>query len=179
MVKMEFNLKRLLSAFGNQKSRILLFLGVSGILLIFLSSLPEREKTASDNISETPSSSAYTDDLSSRLEDFISSIEGAGEAKVLITLENSGEDRYLKAENIDRVVGSDSEKAARSEEYVLTDGEDGKTAVLVSSFEPEIRGVAVVCEGGDDAAVRARITDAVAILFHISSARVSVSKMVT
>ena len=39
------------------------------------------------------------------------------------------------------------------------------------------KGVAVICQGGDDVAVRKAITEAVCALFDISSASVSVTKM--
>lgn len=178
MKTMEFDLKRLLSGFTDKKSKLLLLVGVIGMLLIFLSGLiPEKEDRLSESAEQPFSAAAYVESLSDRLASFISSIEGAGETKVLIMLENGGEDHYLKAESADRMTGPENETSAYSEEYVLTDGKDGRSAVLVSSFEPEIRGVAVICEGGDDAAVRTRVTDAVTTLFRISSARVSVSKM--
>ena len=165
---------------SDKKSRLLLFLGIGGMFLILLSSLiPDKEEPASvsENISQQ-SAAAYAETLSEQLTSFIGAIEGAGETRVLVTLENNGESRYLRAENIDQtkeVEGTGKEN--RAEEYVLVDDENGRSAVLISFNEPEIRGVAVICEGGDIPAVQARVTDIVTALLHISSARVSVSKM--
>ncbi|MBR6789345.1 MAG: hypothetical protein IKM31_00600 [Oscillospiraceae bacterium] len=170
-------LKAFFSGLSDKKSRILLFLGIGGMLLIFLSGLlPEKEEALPEDTART--AAAYAEDISARLTEFIGCIHGAGETKVLVFTENNGENRYLKAERVDQTkdaLGSGS--ASRAEDYVLTDGKDGRSAVLVSFYEPGIRGVAVICEGGDDPDVRARVTETVTTLLHISSARVSVSRM--
>lgn len=120
----------------------------------------------------------YVSALENRLISIISSIEGAGETKVMITLESGSEEIYLHdydyGENIDP---SGKNIVERKDEYVIVDGETGEKGIVVKVAEPEIRGVAVVCKGGDSDTVRARIVETVTALLDISSAGVSVAKM--
>ena len=42
---------------------------------------------------------------------------------------------------------------------------------------PTVQGVAVLCQGGDDVVVQARVTEAVSVLLGITTNRISVAKM--
>lgn len=48
---------------------------------------------------------------------------------------------------------------------------------LTASYVPEVRGVAVVCAGGDSDTVRAELTDLICALCHIGANRVHISPM--
>ena len=50
-------------------------------------------------------------------------------------------------------------------------------ALVEMTWEPVIRGIAVVCEGADDVTVNAQITQAVSVLTGVSTNRISISKM--
>jgi len=172
-------LKAFFAGLPDKKSRLLLVLGIGGMLLIFLSGLlPERKNEPTEAVPGRPEVQSYGELLSEQLTSFVGSMEGAGQTRVLVMLENDGEDRYLKEENTDRAMDADgSAQEAKTEEYLLTDNEKGRSAVQISYSVPEIRGVAVICEGGDIPAVQAQITDTLSALLHISSARISVSKI--
>lgn len=174
--------KALFAGLSDKKSRLLMILGIGGMLLILLSSLiPEKsqdEAVSTEPVPAQQTAAAYTAALEEQLSSFISQIEGAGRTKVLVTLENNGETRYLKAENSDQTKGGEeSGRDSWTEEYVLVDGQDGRKTVAVSVEEPVIRGVAVICQGGDQTAVQARVLETVTTLLDISSARVSISKL--
>ena len=64
-------------------------------------------------------------------------------------------------------------KRQRESEYVLSDG----VPVLESSIEPSVKGVSVICEGGDDIKVIARITEFVSVGLGIPTNRICVTKM--
>ena len=120
----------------------------------------------------------YINDLETRLISIVSSIEGAGETKVMLTLESGSEEVYLHdydyGENID---SSGKNIVERKDEYVIIDGESGEKGIVVKVAEPKIRGVAVVCKGGDSDVVSVRITETVTALLDIPANRVSVAKM--
>ena len=77
----------------------------------------------------------------------MTSISGAGEAKIFLTMDNSGENVYLK-------------------------NTDTKTV----SIEPKVRGVVVVCDGGDDPVTVSRVLEAVTKALNISSDKVCITK---
>ena len=56
-------------------------------------------------------------------------------------------------------------------------GEETVDALVEMTWEPVIRGIAVVCEGADDVTVNAQITQAVSVLTGVSTNRISISKM--
>ena len=90
----------------------------------------------------------YSTKIENDLQTVISKIEGAGKTEVLLTMENSVE-------------------------YVYLDNSTTKT----KEIEPLIRGVLVVCEGGDDPVVVERVTDAVTKALDISTAKVCITKL--
>ena len=53
--------------------------------------------------------------------------------------------------------------------------EDG-TALAETIYQPQVRGVAVLCEGGDDVGVAARITELVSALLDLPSNRICVER---
>ena len=117
----------------------------------------------------------------------ISAIEGVGSAKVLITLESGSTNIYAQekkavsdtAEN----VGSGSEKKleqkeSTEEKYIFVEDENGRRqALLITTVEPVVKGVVIICDGAEDPKVRLRVLNAVTVALEISSARVSIEKM--
>lgn len=169
------NIKKILSGDfikSNKKTFICFIAGLLGILLIFASeAFPGSQKKNKDSDKTYVSYSNETED---KLADIISKVEGAGKTKVFLTIEESEE--YVYAQNI----SSDrKDKAQQNEdkEYVIVDGSGGKSGLLVKTVNPKIRGVAIVCEGGDDPTVQQRIYSCVSASLGISTARISISKM--
>lgn len=154
---------------------------VSGaMLLLFSEAETAVNKSENSTVTETitQSTNDYVQSLENRLVSIISSIEGAGATKVMVTLESGNEEVYLHnydyGENVDPEGKNSLE---RKDEYVIVDGDEGEKGIVVRVAEPRVRGVAVVCEGGGSDVVREQIISAVTALLDVSSARVSVSKM--
>lgn len=129
--------------------RIIIALGIAGIVLIFLSSLWDGGGgDKQDGLQSSESAESYGDNLERELTDIVSKISGVGRCEILLTMENSVE-------------------------YVYLSNGDTKT----KSIEPTVRGVAVVCDGGDDPVTKEKIIDVVTKALNISSSRVSVTKL--
>lgn len=130
----------------SDKTRIILIIiALIAVVFIFLSSDDDKEN---QNVSEY-SAENYQSVLSQNILDMVKSVKGAGEAKVLLTLENSYEYIYL---------------------------DDGKTLQKIN--EPTIRGVVVACDGGDSAGVKSDITDLLTTVLNIPSTKVCISKLI-
>lgn len=159
---------RLSAALQDEKQRVRLLtaLGLTGIFLLALSAwLPQKtSEPASPSAVQTDSGSAdYAAALESRLQDLISCMDGAGRTNVMVTLESDSE--YVYALD---TAGDGSLT------HVLPNGTDG---LLETTNTPLIRGVAVVCEGGNDPAVQARITTLVEALTGAGASHITVAKM--
>jgi len=147
-------------------SLLLMALGLLGLLFIFAA---PSEKASGKNEEVFSRSLPDSEAFSKELEDFLSRIDKAGETKVLLSFYDDGESVYLKEDSID--------SSGLSEKYVIVEGDSGREAVEVSYRLPKVRGVAVLCEGGDDPEVCLAVTEAVSAALGISSHRVSVSKI--
>lgn len=171
------NFKEKFSGFikSKNKNKIIIAVGFIGILLILLSELnfgsgtspKEKNKNADmDYVS-------YVNSLNDQLTDLLTDMDGVGDCKVMITLRNTSESVYAK--NSDSS-SSDNSKS-NSDEYVIYDSENGDSPILLKENFPDIEGVAIVCSGGDNIAVKEKVIKCVSALFNISSNRISVTKL--
>lgn len=174
---LENKIKAKLNTFINgdtKKVKIIVAVGLIGMVLILLSDVffgGSAEKPAEN--AGGISSGEYTQQLEVRLTDVISSIDGVGECRVMITLQNTAESVY--ATNYESK--SDSESSSHKDEYVLYDSSGGETPVLIKEYMPGVQGVTVVCSGGDDIKTKEKIIGCVTSLFNIPANRVSVTKI--
>ncbi|MBQ8015057.1 MAG: hypothetical protein IJ264_02610 [Clostridia bacterium] len=165
----------------NKKLLLVAGLLVAGIAALLLSEVVQPEQVVSAQTTAAPYADTvyeYEKKLEERLISMISSIEGAGSTKVMVTLESGSEDVYLHNYNYgENIEPSGENSMERKDEYVIVDGSAGEQGIVVRVAEPKVRGVAVVCEGGGSELVREQIVNTVTALLDISSARVSVAKM--
>lgn len=166
----------------------LVVVGLVGIVLILLSDLFQGK--AVDNQQPTTeiqyvSLAEYENQLEQGLAEIISSIDGAGKTRVLLTMESTVEQVYATNKNLAQnnstnssngnLPSSDNDTQAEST-YITVELSDGtEQTVLVKEIQPKVRGVLVVCAGGDDSIVREKIIDAVTKALDISSSKVSVA----
>ena len=120
----------------------------AGIIGIALIFLSNYIGTDSGREDDKFSVTTYSTKIESDLESVIGKIQGAGKTNVLLTMENSVEYVYL-----------------------------GDSTTKTKEIQPHIRGVLVVCEGGDEPVVVERVTDAVCKALNISTAKVCVTKL--
>ena len=165
----------------SKKMLIAVLLLLLGIVALLISEMTESSATVHTEATTTEvetDADKYVTDLENRLISIISSIDGAGETKVMVTLESGSEDIYLHDYDYGENNNSDGKNSMeRKDEYVIVDGDSGEKGIVVRVAQPKIRGVAVVCRGADSEVVRQQIVEAVTALLDVSSARVSVAKM--
>lgn len=172
---MESKLNEIFSKIKNSDKRLKIFtaIGLAGILIILLSeAVPNSSEKKTQNSSSEASYTEYAAELENKTQSLVSSINGVGRCKVMITLKNTNESIYAKNSEENNSNGSYSKKY----EYVLYDGQDGDEPVLVKQYFPQIQGVAVVCDGADSEIVRENVVSSISSLFDISASKISVSK---
>ncbi len=158
---------------GGKGVRLLLILGGVGIGLILLSEwLPEKETAVQTG--DTGTTAAYTAQLEARLERLVSAIDGAGACQVMVTLENGVEYVYATEDKSDSNYRQDGEAVDTRENVAQSVIVVDDQGLLVTEILPTVQGVVVVCEGGGDAAVQARVAEAVGTVLQISEKRVCV-----
>ncbi len=158
--------KNILGRIPKEKRPILIaFVGIALMAFILFTdfSPPKKSEPESDSYNNI-----YTDfaaETEKKLCDIVSSIDGAGRCKVMVTIESGEENIY--AENIK---GEESE-------YVVIETNSDEGGLLLKVIRPKIRGVAIVCDGGDKFTVKNSIIETVCAALGIRSTRVSVTKM--
>lgn len=168
-----------------KKLVIVVFIGILGMLLICLSEvLPNKATSSSDaEEQETESISAasfsYCDTLEKKLESVLKEMDGVGRCKVLLTLDSSDEKIYATDEKTNSKSSDNTSERTLDSKYVRTNSKDGKEGIILKTKAPKIKGVLIVCDGGDNAAVENAVTEAVCATLGIASNAVSVLKMKT
>lgn len=158
----------------DKKTKIIVAIGLIGLVLILASSFfdGKEENDRSDDY-KCIDYEDYAENLELKLTDIINSIDGAGECKVMITLENSAENVYAT----DVETKTDNNSSNQKDKYVFYDSSNGESPVLIKEYLPKVQGVTVLCNGGDNIAVKEKIIQCVTSLFNIPTNRVSVSKI--
>ena len=146
------------------RTQLAIILGVAAMLLILFSELfSTPAKTAANaGSSAAVSETAYREQLETEL---IEQLDGAGKTVVMVTLESGEETIYA--------VDTQSGQMQNQETHVLL--EDG-SALEETTYLPAVCGVAVVCDGGGDVRVAARITELVRALLDLSANRICVEQ---
>lgn len=156
---------------GDKKTRVFIIIAFVGVILILLSeSIPHN---TSKTVQSTDLKTSYVTNLEKKTESIIGSIYGVGKCKVMITIKSTNETVYAQNSDISSNSGNYSEKY----EYVFYDGNNGDEPVLIKEYMPQVQGVAVVCEGGNNPQVAENIMSAVSSLFEISTSKISISKL--
>ncbi len=137
----------------------LLLLSLCGILLIVFSNSLGKPSSKSDPQTYTDVS-FYTSYLEKRITDLCKSVDGITEATVFLTLDCSSE--YVYSED-------------SASDFLILSGSDGEQAVLLYELYPRVRGVAVVCTGGDLPRIRETVTDLLSAALDLPSNKIKVA----
>ena len=167
-------LRKRFSLRSDKTVRLLLWLGVAGIALIALTEwLPKGDTDPAAPPAAEVSAAQVEAALETRIGELLSTVEGVGRCRVLVTLESDTRSVYAA----DTVLSDAADGGGSSSEtYLAVDTDSGPVGLLLTRIQPTVKGVAVVCQGGGDPAVCQRVQDLVSTAFHISRRRVCVVK---
>ena len=126
----------------------------------------------------------YEEELEMRLEEILSQMEGVGYVEVMITLEASTKEVIEKDLSTNQSVNQTTEMqtdstVSKEETTVFSDTNAGTVPYVVQEIYPEVEGVLVVAQGGDDSSVKLAITDAIQALFGVDVHKIKIVKMNT
>lgn len=159
---------------GAKKHRYVLCMAALGAFLLLLPTGGTERDTA------RASSDAQTFDrlaIQQEMETILSRLDGVGKLSLMLTVDGSAALELAQDESASakRSGETDGEQTKKRETVVLGSGSTAEVVVTRSAY-PEFLGALVVCEGGDSAAVRLRVTQAVSALTGLSSERITVVK---
>lgn len=182
--------EKLDAVFKGKHSRTLLFVGIAGMALIFLSTVIQTRGSNKPNPSVGAgqlTSQEYVAQLEDRLTGIVGSIEGVGRCQVMVTAESGVEYVYAveETQNVNRTNSYNGDEVAREtqqenteQKYIVVDAGNGKKEALVKTErQPAIQGVVIVCEGAGSMVVQERVTQVVTTALGIPYNKVCVTKL--
>lgn len=128
-------------------------------------------------VQKQTSEADYAAQLESRLAAMITSMDGAGKAEVMVTLRTGTGTIYARNDKTDSESRTEGERMQSEQEYVLVGAGSGETGLCLRTESPQVLGVAVVCEGGDNPLVCKAISDSLTATLGVSASHISVTKM--
>ena len=150
---------RIKKYFEANKSRItMILLAVGGVILIVVSAFFGHEEK--DEPAEYTEVGFYTEYLEERITELCNSIYGVSDAKVFLTLDCSSEQIYQNDGATD---------------FLILSGDGGERAVKLCEIYPKVRGIAVVCGGGDLPRIKATVTDLLAAALGLPKNQIQVA----
>jgi stage III sporulation protein AG len=187
---MSFNFKGIFEKFVTPKgTKILLIIGIIGIALIFLSeyvSFGSKQPKQASSSSSIQSLQSYSLSLEAKLKGIIGSINGVGKADVMITFDSGTQYVYeqtAKATNntTDQKQGDGGTQTTQNTDQettpvIITADSGGQQPLVRTELLPDVKGVVVVCDGGDNATVQENVTNAVSTALGLTSNHICVIK---
>lgn len=128
----------------------------------------------------------YVTYMEEKLQEVLGRLDGAGEVKVLITLQASEEKIVEKdiplteseTEETDSAGGMRSVYSTdRGESTVYTNADNKAVPYVVQTISPKVEGVVVLAEGAGTGNVSLQLSEAVQVLFGIEAHKIKVMKM--
>lgn len=175
------NIREFVNKFGfikeNKKVLVIVFVGFLIIVLIFLSELDF--STAEENAKKHGeyNNTEYCLYLENKVTEIIEAIDGAGKTKVMITLSETTEYIYATDDKDTRKQTDSTNDSNTQNDYVIIEKDNNDTGLLIKTIEPKVRGIAVVCEGGDNISVQNQIYSVVSAVLNINISRISIAKL--
>ncbi len=164
--------KSVIRRFKGKGGKVIFFLGLAGILLIYLSSMFPHSEDKSARTDTVDSASAYCAELEDKVRALVSGITGSKNISVVITLDSGKQ--YIYADEGRTTTTDDSDD--RQQSYTIIKSADGEeNGLLVTEYLPQVRGVAIVCDALSGEA-KERVCSAVMAALDISSKKIYVTQ---
>ncbi|WP_058485263.1 stage III sporulation protein AG [Defluviitalea phaphyphila] len=186
---------------GNNKllSNILFIIGI-GILFIFLGNtafdnIPYSTKDeqinnsniGNNNVIVEDTTKSFEEEMEERVKRILSKMEGVGTVEVMITT-SYGKEVFIAEDNnstYSLTKEEDNEGGQRviqnedvQTKIVMKSQESGSTEpVILKEKQPEVKGVLILAEGGEDPRIKQKLTTAVQTLLDVPAHKVQVFKI--
>ena len=161
--------------------KLLIIIGIVGILLIFVSGLGGKgeETPKTDTLTEL-SAEEYRTELEKDIKQIVKGITGSNRVTVVVTLESGMRYKYAditEGASTDKTEDNTTSSSSELKQGYITvkTAEGGEQALLVTTQMPEVRGVAIVCLGGDNEIIAEKIKNTVTAALNITSQRVHIA----
>ena len=179
---------------GMKKEQVVVYVLLLLLLIVIALPVKKKDKNTGNNEREVEQGTSsqkerdttQVEAMEQELSNALSKVDGVGKVDVVITLESTNQKIVEK----DRPTSENSEKtdgegrnslvsSGSTEESTVYEksSDGGQSPYVVSETFPEVRGVLVIAEGGDNAAVKQQISEGIMALFRVDAHKIKVMKM--
>ncbi len=155
-------MKKLLS---NKNLLVVVLAVLCGVLLIIFGSIGDGKNVNEEDVANASypgkELESYTSALEKRVTEHIERINGVSNVSVLITIEGTNEKVYAT-------------EGSGKDYVIIKDSSGSENAVVLTEINASVRGIAVVCDYGENNELRQQIITMLSSLFNIGSNRISV-----
>lgn len=170
------------------KDQILIGILVGVLLLVI--ALPPNSGTKQEQAGTAAVRNEETEEtgpeekMEQKLKKVLEQVEGVGKVQVMITLKSSGRKTVEKDESIsEEKSGGGTDEAGnegkRTEKTTVfsRDNEGTETPFVIEETAPQVEGVLVAAQGGDNLTVAEDILDAAQVLFGVEAHKIKIMKL--
>ena len=146
---------------------IILIVAAVGITLILIGGMPNtntEEELQAPYSTESDELVIYQKYLEGQIKSLCESVRGVGNVTVTVTLSGGFESVYA------------TEWKDGNEEYVILGSGASASPIFLSRAAPEIAGIGIVCNGGENEYVKYELIGLLSAAFHVNSNRIYVTK---
>lgn len=150
------------------------YAGVILLVGLVLLALPSGKSAGAGTQSSAQAQETFDlDGMEQKLSDSLSKVAGAGKVQVVLTLKNGG--RKVLATDVSTSSDSGTYQQDRTT-VVVSQGSSQQAPVELQQIYPQFQGALIICPGGDDAAVRLKLAEAVSALTGLGTDKISICK---
>ncbi len=143
---------------SNKNKLTVFILAIGGVILIIFSSLIGTD--SKETAEEYTEVGFYTTYLEERISELCNSVYGVSDTRVFLTLDCSSEQIY---------------QSDGVSDFLILTGEGGETAVKLCEIYPKVRGIAVVCKGGEIPRIKETVTELLAAALGLPKNKIQVA----
>ncbi len=164
-------LKKFFGQIMNTKILVIIFIVGIGLMMLPGGGAKEKKEVVEQQINGT----AYKEEIEKQLKSILSSVKGAGNVEVMVTLEDDGQTFFAADEKSDSQIKDGAKQNTGEKTFVLkNDAGGGESPVVIRKNRPAVSGVLVLASGAKNAEVKNEILNAVRAVLGVKAHRIEV-----
>ncbi len=151
-----------------------IYIAVIIALILLLVYFGSKTNNKAKVTTESDAMAQYEQSLESRLSKALSTIEGAGEVAVMITLDGDIEYKYVQNEETKTISNNGTTTSTTTYEPVIVTKNGVSSPITIEQVMPNIKGVIVICNGANNTKVKLNLIKATEVLLGVSAQKIEV-----
>lgn len=171
---------KLLNIFNKKNIKIIVAVVIMLVaVILYIGISLDSKNVSSESSGDTTgyiSTLEYCEKLEGKLEDIISQIDGAGNVKVMISVDGSPELIYVSDTDTKTSTTTSGTTTTTSSSPIIIGNSGNSSGIIMTEKLPNVKGVIVVSSGAGDTKIKLNILNAISTLLDISVDKITILK---